>query len=346
MRVYLTGGTGLLGSHLASELRSHGHEVVALHRPYADTLSLEEAECELVEGDIRDAASVLAPGMEGCTHVVHGAALVYADGRWPEVRAVNVEGTRNVLTAAVQAGVGHALHVSSVAVYGPAPGPVDEDTPIDAIIPASDLYARSKREAEEVARGIERVQGLPISIVRPSAIYGERDRLMVPALRNLLRMPVVPLFGSGMNTVPAVYVGNLVGVLRRVLEVARGGTTYDLGLDQALTQRDLLEFLARGLGRRVRFVSIPARLVIACAWLLERVGASTPGARHLPISRVTRLTLGDNPYRSERVREELGWDPAFEHRDALLRAGRWAADHTLAGPRAAKTLPGALTERG
>ena len=336
MRVYLTGGTGLLGSHLAQELRSAGHEVVALHRPGADTLCLEEAECELVEGDVRDDPGKLAPGMGGCTHLVHGAALVYADGTWPDVRAVNVDGTRNVLTAAVKAGVGHALHISSVAVYGPVDGPVNEGTPIDSIILPSDLYARSKREAEEVARGIERVQSLPVSIVRPSAIYGERDRLMVPALLKILRMPVVPLLGSGMNTVPAVYAGNLAGVLRRVLEAARGGTTYDLGLDHPLTQRDLLEFLARGLGRRVRFVTIPARLVRACARFLERGGVSTPGARHVPISRVARLALGDNPYPSGRVREELGWDPAYEHRDALLRTGRWAAAH-LDSPRAAKT---------
>ena len=327
MRVYLTGGTGLLGSHVAPELRSHGHEVVALHRPGADTLCLEEAECELVEGDVRDDPGKLAPGMDGCTHLVHGAALVYADGTWPEVRAVNVDGTRNVLTAAVRAGVGHALHISSVAVYGPADGPVDEDAPIDSIILPTDLYARSKREAEEVARGIERVQSLSVSIVRPSAVYGERDRLMVPTLRKILRMPVVPLLGSGRNTVPVVYAGNLAGVLREVLERARGGTTYDLGLDHPLTQRDLLQFLARGLGRRVRFVPIPARLVSACARLLDRLGVSAPGARHLPISRVVRLALGDNPYPSTRVREELGWEPAHEHRDALLRTGRWAVDH-------------------
>ena len=326
MRVYLTGGTGLLGSHLAQELRHEGHEVVALHRPHADTLCLEEAECELVEGDVRDEADVLAPGMEGCTHVVHSAALVYADGTWPEVRAVNVDGTRNVLTAAVKAGVGHALHISSVAVYGPADGPVDERTPVDSIIAASDLYARSKREAEEVARGIERVQSLPVSIVRPSAIYGKGDRLMVPALRKFLRMPVVPLLGSGRNTVPVVYAGNLAGVLRRVLEAAQGGTTYDLGLDHPLTQRDLFEFLQHGLGRRVKFVSIPAPLVRGCARIIDRLGVSAPGARQLPISRVARLALRDNPYPSRRVREELGWEPVHEHRDALLRTGRWAAD--------------------
>jgi nucleoside-diphosphate-sugar epimerase len=327
MRVYLTGGTGLLGSHVAQELRDEGHEVVALHRRGANTRLLEELECELVEGDVRDTAEGLASGMTGCTHVVHGAALVYTSGEWPEVRAVNVNGTRNVLTAAVQVGVGHALHVSSVAVYGPVDGPVTEHTAIDSIIPAADLYARSKREAEEVARGIERLQGLPVSIVRPCAVYGERDRLMVPGLLKILRMPVVPLIGPGSNTVPAVYAGNLAGAMRLVLKAARGGTTYDLGCDHSLTQRDLLEGLARGLGTRVRFAAIPAGLVTGAARLMDRLGMSTPGAKHLPISRVVRLALGDNPYASERVRQELGWEPAHEHRDALERAARWAGDN-------------------
>ena len=67
-------------------------------------------------------------GMEGCSHVVHGAALVYADGTWPKVRAVNVDGTRNVLTAAATIGVGHAVHISSVAVYGSVDGPLDDCT--------------------------------------------------------------------------------------------------------------------------------------------------------------------------------------------------------------------------
>ena len=78
MRVFLTGGTGLLGSHLAEELRRADCEVVALHRRHADTLLLEELDCELVEGDVRDDAEVMEPMMRGCTHVVHAAALVYA----------------------------------------------------------------------------------------------------------------------------------------------------------------------------------------------------------------------------------------------------------------------------
>lgn len=327
MRVYLTGGTGLLGSHLVPELRKHGHDVVALHRRNADTLFLEEHECELVEGDVRDDAEDLAEGMVGCTHVVHGAAMVYAGGEWPKVRAVNVDGTRNVFTAAVHAGLTHGVHVSSVAAYGLVEGEVDETTPIDTDLPTDDLYARSKRESELVARGIEKRRGFPITIVRPSAVYGERDRLMVPAMANILRAFLVPLFGPATNHLPVVYAGNVAVALRLVLEAGRGLETFDIGLDHPLSQRDLMEHLARGLGRTPRFFTLPAGLVAGGARALTSIGVSTPGAEHLSLERVARLALGENPYRSRRIRSELGWDPPFTHPEALERSGRWFTKH-------------------
>lgn len=322
MRVFLTGGTGLLGSHLACELRLHGHEVVALHRPSADTLFLQEAECELVEGDIRDDPEILTPLMEGCSNVVHGAALVYAGGKWPRVRAVNVDGTRNVLTAARLAGVRHGCHLSSVAVYGDAPGSIDETTPTDSDLPPGDLYARSKREAEEVARGIEEKRGFPVTIMRPAAVYGERDRLMAPAIERLLRLPLVPLFGAARNTLPVVYAGNVAVAIRLAVEAARGGTTYDVALDYPLTQRGLMEGLAAGLDITPRFVTLPAAVVRGGAAVLAKLGVATPGAKHLPIERLTHLALGENPFRSDRIRAELGWNPPHRHEDALMRTGR------------------------
>jgi len=327
MRVFITGGTGLLGSHLAKELRLHGHEVVALHRPDADTLFLEENECDLVEGDVRDDADVLAALMTGCTHVVHAAGVVYASGKWPKIRAVNVDGTRNVLTAAVRVGVEHAVHISSVAVYGTVSGTVDEETPTDSDLPPGDLYARSKREAEEVVRGIGARRGLAVTILRPSAVYGERDRLMAPALAGILRLPLVPLFGPATNTLPVVYSGNVAVAIRLALEVGRGGATFDVGLDHPLAQRELFEMLASGMGISPRFVSVPAGLVRGGGEVLARIGLGTPGAKHLPINRVTSLALGENPYPSGAIRTDLGWDPPYRHREALKRTGRWVAGH-------------------
>ena len=328
MRVYLTGGTGLLGSHLAAELRAEGHDVVALHREGADTSFLVGLGCELVPGDVGDGPERLSIGMQSCTHLVHGAALVYTGGDWSQVRAVNVLGTDNVLRAASAAGVRHAVHVSSVAVYGTVEGYVDESVPLESDLPASDLYARSKREAEQVARRVERELGLPVTVVRPSAVYGERDRLMVPALARILRSPLVPLFGSGDNTLPVVYAGNVARAMILALEAQRGEETFDLGLDAPLTQRELFQWLGRGLGRPPRLMPLHRSVVQGTVGLLTRLGVGTPGAAHLPLERVARLALGENPYPSRRIRDELGWSPPYAHAEALERTGRWYATLT------------------
>lgn len=331
MRVFITGATGLLGSHVAEWLRDRGAEVVAMVRRSSDPAFLEGLGCTLVEGDVRTPPDDLTPLLEGCTHLVHAAALVYEGGAWPEVRVVNVDGTRNVLAAAAAADVGHAVHVSSVAVYGGAPGEVDETTPIDGPIPAGDLYARSKREAEKEARAIEATEGLPVTVVRPSAVYGERDRLMLPALSDILDLPLVPLFGPADNTLPVVYAGNVASAIGHCIEAARGDETFDLGMDHPLRQEDLFRLLAEGRGDRPRFVRLPGGLVRGAASVLDRFGVSTPGAEHLPLDRVARLALGENPYRSRRIRAELGWSPPHRHEDALPRSGAWLAAHRSTG---------------
>ena len=328
MRVFLTGGTGLLGSHLADELRSCGQDVVALNRPGSDVAFLKAQGCTLVEGDVRDDIESLAKLMAGCTHLVHSAAIVYGGSSWPKIRAVNVDGTRNVLMAAVKAGINFAVHVSSVVVYGIVDGTVTEDTPLDGRIHDGDLYARSKRQAEVVAREVEKEHGLPVSVVRPCAVYGERDRLTALTVAKFLRLPIVPLLGSGRNTIPVVYSGNVAHALRLVLEAARGGTTYDVGFDLPLSQRAMLEDLAVGLGKRPIFLAMPASLIRGGARVLDRLGAFIPGVKHLSISRVAEFALGENPYISRRLREELGWDPPYHHKDSLIRTGLWLTEHT------------------
>lgn len=336
MRVYLTGGSGLLGSHLAECLRERGDEVVCLQRAGSDTRFLKRIGCRVLEGDVRDGADLLRPGMKGAEAVVHAAALVYVGGPWPRLRAVNVDGTQHVLRAAAQAEVPHVVHVSSVAVYGrKGDQAVGEHASLDTPLDPTELYARSKRESETTARTHAGIVGGPrLTIVRPAALYGERDRLLTPRLARLVRLPVLPLLGSGQNAVPIVYAGNAAHALGLILDAARGAAgssaapspvrVYNIGMDHRLTQRALLEGMARGLGRTPRFVHVPVRLVREGARLGEAIGLNIPGVGDLTLERLAHLSLGENPYTTDRLRHELGWTPPFTHEEGLARTANWS----------------------
>lgn len=327
MRIHLTGGTGLLGSHVAERLREAGHEVSALHREGSDVRHLRTLGCRLVEGDVREGAARLAEAMAGSAAVIHAAAQVYGAGPWPRVRAVNVEGTDHVVRAAGRAGARHVVHLSSVAVYGAAPGPVDESTPTDRPLPPSALYARSKREAEGAARAAAAEEGAALTILRPSALYGERDRLLAPRLARVVRWPVVPVMGQGSATLPVSYAGNVADAVLLSIErppEGREARVYDVALDHPITQIELFEGMARALGRRPpRFLRVPAALVRSAATLGETLSLPVPGIGDLGLDRLARLALEDNPYRSRRIRRELGWTPVFSHREGLARTARW-----------------------
>ncbi len=322
-RVFLTGGSGLLGSHIAERLLESGHEVVALQRPTSNTGLLREIGCSVAEGDIRDDPDRLAAHMEGCRWMVHCAAVVYSGTEWPSVRAVNVDGTRNVLEGAARAALEHAVHISSVSVYGQVAAEADESGPLEGHLRPRDLYARSKRMAEEVATEVHESGRLEVTVVRPAVVYGERDRLFAPRLARFLRWPVVPVFGSGENTVPVVYAGNVSVGVEAALDGTGAGEAFNLSEDHPLTQKGLLTGLANGLGRSPRFVHLPASLIRGAAQLGDVAGISVSGAEGLAPSRVARLALRDNPYRSERARDILGWRPPHRHEDALRRTGDW-----------------------
>lgn len=323
MRVYLTGGSGLVGSHVAERLRARGDDVVCLQRKGSRTGHLEALGCRIVHGDVRDGAEALHRDMGGCDALVHAAALVYVGGPWPRLRAVNVEGTTNAVRAAAAAGIGRVLHVSSVAVYGRTEGPVDENRRLDTPLDPAELYARSKREAETAARAAANAGHVALVIVRPAAMYGERDRLLTPRLAAVARLPVIPMLGPGENTMPVVYAGNAADALVSALDAGRDGRVYDLGMDHPLTQKGMLEGMARARGRRPRLLSLPAGCVRQGARLGETLRLNLPGAGDLTLERLARLSLGENPYRSERIRSELRWRPPFTHEEGFRRTAAW-----------------------
>ena len=178
MRVLVTGATGFVGSHAAKALQDAGHTVRALVRTPAKLetvtarVGVDLASLETVDGDIADAAAVLA-AIEGCDAVVHAAAVVGTDpSSEAAIEASNFAGALNVLGSAADAGCDPIVHVSSTAALFPfSTDPVTGDHPVgNSRMP----YARSKADSERLARRLQD-SGHGVVIVYPGGVFGPGD---------------------------------------------------------------------------------------------------------------------------------------------------------------------------
>jgi 2-alkyl-3-oxoalkanoate reductase len=329
VKVFVTGGTGLVGSHVAAQLAAAGDEVVALARPTADTSFLRGTGARVVIGDLLDAPERLAEPMRGCDAVVHaGAALYGADPRAFE--AINVGGTERVLVAAALAGASRAVHVSSIAVYGGAAAdgrPLTEERWRDRDVGRQKWYPYTKRRSEELAWSLHEQGLVRLTTVRPGVIYGERDRLATPWLIRAARLRVLPVPRGGRTLLPLVYAGNVAAAVLAALAQPRSiGRAYNLSDGEPVTARRALQTLARELGRRLWIVPVPATPLMAAARVGDLALRLLPGREVVSLTRgLTRFTV-DNPYDSSRARRELGWTGLVTHEEALARTVRWWAD--------------------
>jgi nucleoside-diphosphate-sugar epimerase len=330
MRVFLTGGTGLIGSHVAARLRDRGDDVVALVRSTSQTSHLVEIGCQPVVGDILDDPGVTAARIRGCDAVVHAAAKVFERGGRGAFARLNVGGTERVLEAAGRAAP-RVVHVSSVAVYAglPADRPLTEDRWTEADPDRQSPYAASKHLSERAAWRWHGAGDVRLTTVRPSVVYGERDRAATPIFVRYARLPVIPLVGGGRTTLPVVYAGNVARAIVAALDRdASIGRAYNLARDVPVTARDLARWLARDLGRRARLVSVPAGPARSAAAAIDMVSRLVPWAGQTDARRAVRSLSRDNPYLSSRARLELGWTGLIPHEEGVRRTMEWWRSRT------------------
>jgi len=319
MSVLVTGASGLVGSHVVEALVARGDAVRALVRP-ASRAAVLRLGADAVVGDVTDPAAWRAAA-RGVHAIVHAAAIVQRRASWEQYVAVNVEATR-LAVAAARAERARLVHISSVAVYaGSAAYPAtperrDEDFPFQPIA-APDFYARSKRMAEDVVRDAATERDLDVTAVRPTVIYGERDRLFTPRVIGAVRLPLVPQIGPGTNRLSCVYAGNVAAAAVAVLDAPlQGFHAYNVTSDgpPALSQREFFAAFAAALGRRYRTIPIP-RAFVGHAIALFTV-------RRLARAAVSFVS-GENPYIDDRIRAELGWRPPTQAREAIGRTVAW-----------------------
>ena len=306
MKVFVTGGTGFIGSHVVRKLVERGDEVRALVRTPEKGEPLEALGAETVTGTLADEAALRA-GMSGCDAVVHGAAI-YEIGipksRREAMYETNVLGTERVLRAALEAGIPKVVYTSSIVALGDTGGRVVDETYEHPGTSFTSYYEETKYQAHQLARRMIEEEGLPCVLIQPVGVYGPDDH---SELGNLIgqylsgRLPLIPFpdFGVGV-----VHVEDVADGILLALDKADPGEAYILG-GALTTNRELLQTAARVAGKERSARGMPSIVLRAIA----------------PLGPVAGPLMGFPPNMSELVSSSDGVTFWGKHDKAIAELG-------------------------
>lgn len=267
-RALVTGATGFTGGHLCRHLLDAGYVVTALVRPGKDAASLKASGVEIVTGDLGDARS-LRTATEGIDVVFHIAAA-FRDASLPDEAffEVNVEGTRNIVTAAAAAGVRRFVHCSTVGVHGDTGStPATEDSAFKA----PDIYCQSKIEGELLARELFDQLGIAGSVFRPMGIYGPGDTRFLKLFRSISRNRFL-MIGSGEICYHMTYIDDLCrGIILCGEHPAAVGEVFLLAGERHTTLNELVACIADAFEVKRPSIRIPLGPVMAAAYVCDAV---------------------------------------------------------------------------
>jgi nucleoside-diphosphate-sugar epimerase len=331
----VTGATGLLGSHVVEQLRLRGRPVRALVRRESDTSWLEGQGIELAEGDICEPAS-LGRACQGVQTIYHAAARVGDWGPWEEFERITIGGTGNLAEAAATAGCERIVHFSSISAYGHPDGEglvLDETAPLGANLHKWSYYSRAKVQAERVLWGMHEAGRICLSVIRPSWLYGPRDRTTIFRLARMLRDGKAKILGDGQNRLNVVYAGNVAeGAILAADAPQAAGQSYNCCNDGEMKQGEWMNLLARELGAPPVTKHVPYKVAYNAAYLLEIMGHTLRFKKPPMITRYAVWLMGRRCYFSaEKARRELGWQSTVSYQEGVKKTIAWLRTQETSG---------------
>lgn len=301
MKVLVTGANGFIGQYLCTVLKEIGMEVVAVfhsRRPDQENEHINAVFEKTIDGTTNWTEELV-----GVDVVIHLAARAHVTNErgaddLAKYRKINVEGTRCLAQHASRSGVRRFLFLSSIKVNGER----TFDEPFSASQPPNpeDSYGITKMEAEDVLKEVESVDRMEVVIIRPPLVYGPGVKGNLLALVNLVKRGVPLPFGALNNRRDLISIYNLCDLIRVcILHPAAPGNTFLVSDNEAISTRELIRYIARGLGRNARLFFIPIWVLRFVAGIFGKTGKleKLSGNLQIDISSTQRL---------------LDWSPPFK----------------------------------
>lgn len=318
-RVLVTGATGFTGSFLVRKLVELGIKVVALVRPTSNIEPFYDLPIEWVHGDVFNEETV-KKAVRGISYIFH-LATPYRDARLPDKSfyQVHVLSTQLLAKAALkEADFKRFVHVSTVGVHGHIEKPpADENYPMHP----GDIYQKTKVEAELWLKDFAE-QKLPITVVRPAAIYGPGDKRLFK-LFKMVWQRWVPVIGNGNNLYHLIHVDDLVNFLIVAAFHPKAlGETFICGSKESITFNTMISIISQHYSVPVKFIKIPAAPLFSLGYLFELIcrplGIEPPIYRR----RIAFFTK-DRSFNTEKMRTLLEFIPAYSDEKGLKEVATW-----------------------
>ncbi len=319
MKSLVTGAAGFIGSHVVDLLLEDGHDVVCFVMDTDDLRWLEGKNVTLMCGDCTRKES-LYPAVDGnLDYIFHLAAVMRA--KQPETYfRVNYGGTKNLVEVCLEKGVKlkRFIYTSSVAAAGPsgAPGRMPETT---LCSPIND-YGRSKVQTENLLK--EHRSSIPFAILRPSLVYGPRNRRTNFSYFQLVSRGFKPLIGKGFTNV--IYVKDLARYL--LLAAYRDEAlcqTYFVGEEQAYSYRELADTISALMGKRTITLQVPLFALFVAGALLGSWAKVTRTSPLFDLRRYNDIKFRYWMYDTSKIVGDLGYSPQYRLEEGIRETIEW-----------------------
>jgi nucleoside-diphosphate-sugar epimerase len=319
MKTLVTGATGFIGSHLAELLLQRGNTVRCLVRRSSDLQWVKKQEVELVFGDLFDEAA-LEQAVDGVEYIYHSAGVTKS--KTPEGYLLgNRTGTRNLLAAAARhaTGLKRFVQISSQTATGPSPSstPISEDAPAHPIT----TYGRSKWEAEQECHAM--TSRLPITIVRPPAVYGPRDRDVFEFFQTMAK-GLQPMVGFHEKYVSLIHVADLVrGFVMAGESPVSAGRTYFITSAETYGWKEIGDITREVMGTRAIRVRIPEAGVYVIAAFAELFALFSSKPALINFEKARDMVQDYWTCSGARAKADFGFEPQLGLREGIGGTVEW-----------------------
>lgn len=327
-RILVTGATGGLGLAIVREARARGAIVRATGRSLSAQARLAQEGAEFVRFDLEDTARDPSTLVEGCDSVIHAAALSASWGPIADFVSANVTATARLLDAATKTGVNRFVFISSPSIF--ARFEDQESIGEDALPNPAPLnhYAGTKLAAERLVLK-SAAHDFACCAIRPRALVGEGDRVILPRLAELARRPRIPLPRGGQALIELTDMRDAAWAICEAEARATNnasaisGKAINISGGQPIKVGDLALQLADALGTAPRLVPIPLGLARPIACGLEHLAALARSTREPVLTRYTLATMGySQTFDPEPARRLLGYTPSHDALQTLIEQAR------------------------